>query len=219
MYLIQLFDDNCGTCCSRVTNVFVDDIEDFSKHYLSVETKNTERVDRFLRSKAGEIVTDYYSDSPDLNIVRKMKTEDLATVRSFAKDKTITLINGYGCDSVYHFDRLIFTIRYIKCEDKYYKLIKTTASGCCHMNSFDSEKPWYRAVVHGNKFWFYKEDSETLYNSEKRSDFKGTTIESFVWHTADVFENEEDMKADMETTWPSDLQINRVLKDLPGDAG
>ena len=44
-------------------------------------------------------------------------------------------------------------------------------------------------------------------------------METFVWHTADVFDNEEDMKSDMEITWPTDLQIVRVLKDLPGDAG
>lgn len=33
------------------------------------------------------------------------------------------------------------------------------------------------------------------------------------------FDNEEDMKADMEITWSTDQQIERVLQDLPGEAG
>ena len=54
LYLIQLFDYNCPSCTSGVTNVFVEDIEEFAKTYQSIE-KDKSRVERFLRSKAGII--------------------------------------------------------------------------------------------------------------------------------------------------------------------
>ena len=204
MYLIQLFDENCVSCCSGVTKVFVDDIEDFSQKYLSEETKNKDRVDRFLRSKAGEVVTDYYTDSPDLNIVRKVETQEIAAKSYISTDKTITLLNSYYCESIYHFKRLVFPTRYIKYEGKFCKLIKPYAIDCCHRNPFDDEKPWRRIYINGNKFWLYKEEKETPDRSESTDDYQEISLESFVWHIADVFENEEDMKADMETTWPTD---------------
>ncbi len=219
MYLIQLFDENCASCTSGVTRVFVDDIEDFAKKYLSVETDNKERVDRFLRSKAGEIVTDYYSDSPKLNIVSEVNTRDISTKRCYSTDKTIVLINSYFCESIYYFKELIFEIRYVEYEDKFYKLIRSTAFSCCHRNPFDDEKPWQKIYINGNKFWLYKEENETPYSSKSTDDFRGVSLETFVWHMADVFDKEEDLKADMETTWPTDRQIERALKDLPGDAG
>lgn len=219
MYLIQLFNENIGSCASGVTNVYVDDIEDFSKKYISVETKNIERVNRFLRSKAGEIVTDYYSDSPDYNIVTKVEAQDVSTKIYYSQDKTITLLNGYMYESVYYFGKLFFTTKYIKYDGKFYKLMKTSAFDCCHRNPFVYDKPWQKVYINGNKFWFYKDGDKTPYSAQSTGDFRGTSVETFVWHTADVFDNEEDMKSDMEITWPTDLQIVRVLKDLPGDAG
>lgn len=72
LYLIQLFDYNCPSCTSGVTKVFAEDIEEFSKIYQSIEKDNA-RVERFLRSKSGEVVTDYYSDDSELNIVQKVQ--------------------------------------------------------------------------------------------------------------------------------------------------
>ena len=49
---------------------------------------NGDRKERFLRSKRGEIVTDYYSASPELNIVQ----HDAGAVYD---EKTVVLENDH----------------------------------------------------------------------------------------------------------------------------
>ena len=46
LYHIQLYDYNTVAFVSGVTNVFTEDIEDFSQKYLSLED-DKERIDRF----------------------------------------------------------------------------------------------------------------------------------------------------------------------------
>lgn len=51
---------------------------------------------RYFRSKAGEIVTDYYSDAPELNIFQYAEYGTIEKRKTFHyKDKTFELHNGY----------------------------------------------------------------------------------------------------------------------------
>ena len=72
MYKITLYDYNCNPICDGTIYFFTEDIENFQKRWFRLlGDHDEERKERFLRSKAGEIVTDYYSDSPELNIVQQ----------------------------------------------------------------------------------------------------------------------------------------------------
>ncbi len=51
---------------------FTEDIDEFERNYFSDENVEWGKLEaqkqRYFRSKAGENVTDYYSDDPELNI-------------------------------------------------------------------------------------------------------------------------------------------------------
>lgn len=72
MYKISLYDYNCPSCTSGVAEFFADNINKFQEEWFKLED-DKDRKKRFLKSLNGEIITDYYSDSPELNIVRRIK--------------------------------------------------------------------------------------------------------------------------------------------------
>ena len=205
LYLIQLFDYNCPTCTSGVTKVFVEDIEAFAKTYQNIE-KDTDRIERFLKSKAGEIITDYYSDDPSLNIVQRFNVDDLGHTQSWKRDAEISIENGYGWPSEYTFGMLALEIRWIKLQDRYYKLVKPYGRDCYEKADYEVLNQKRDIHVYGNPFWITD----------------GTRLESYVWQVADIFDSEEAMNEDRKQLAERSLseeQINRVFADIPGDAG
>lgn len=218
IYLIQLFDYNCPSGVSGVTKVFVDDIKEFSEQYLQIE-KDKNRKERFLRSKAGEIVTDYYSDDPQLNIVKKISIEEFGWDCKWKFDQMIEVLNGYMWPSYYCFELLFFDIRWVRVEDKLLKLVKPKCENCCQKSPWGGDKPFTKIGIYGNPFWFYREEPNTPFSGKDTTVFRGTEIESYVWHVVDSFETQEDLAKDKKRTWLLKRQIQRAFSDLPGDAG
>lgn len=221
LYMIQLFDYNCPSCVSGVTKVFVEDIDEFSRIYQSLE-EDKKRIERFLRSKAGEIVTDYYSDSPSLNIVQKVKVEDLGYSIKCKQDAIISIANGYGWSADYYWGVLILEIRWIKYKNTYYKLVKPRGMDCARKHDRDGKDLWIKIAVYGNPFWICHEKGNIPYSANNVCAFKGTSIESYVWHIAQAYDSIEEIIEDRKVLWEkvlSEEQISSVFADIPGDAG
>lgn len=142
MYQIQLYNRNCSPICDGTIRFFTDDIESFEKNWIPLmEGKNDEKVKRYMKSKAGEIVTDYWSNNPELNIVQE-KNVDLIAERSYTEtDVTKTIFNIYGFPSIYHMDRITYHIRYIRniSDDELLKLCCYEIKGICYD---DEESYW-----------------------------------------------------------------------------
>ena len=112
MYKITLFDKNCCGFCSGTTFWFVENLEEFEKKWLPLQAKeDVSRVGRYYRSKFGELVTDYYSDNEELNIVQKIDCEILEEKTRIYKDKEVELVNTYNCKSTVLFDNLKILLR------------------------------------------------------------------------------------------------------------
>lgn len=59
MYKIELYDECCSPIADGTESYFVDDIEDFEEHWIPlVKERCPEIVDRYFRSKGGEIISD-----------------------------------------------------------------------------------------------------------------------------------------------------------------
>lgn len=217
LFFIQLYDYNYPTCVSGTTKVFAEDIEDFAKHYLSLE-EDEDRKERFLRSKSGEIITDYHSNDPTLNIVRQIEVENLGYRLQEKNERNVVVLNGYGEEVDYYFDQLLFAIRWMKWKNKYYKLVKPYGLGCCK-RSWYPLTPWRRVTIDGNPFWLYEEASGIKELEETYDGFKETFLMSYVWQVADIFETKEELQKDKERNWLTKKQISWALRDLPGDAG
>lgn len=202
LYMIQLMDYNCPTCCSGVTQVFAEDIEQFAQNYQCAE-KNKSRIERFLRSKEGEIVTDYYSDDPALNIVQKLDVHDYGCVKISRQNVELRVLNGYGFEAEYFFEELVCMVRWIRIQDKFYKLVKPAGKKGLNKNFISINDSWVEIIIFGNPFWLSQEE----------------ILESYVWQVAEIFEEEEAMRADMKNEWLTKRQISNVFADLPGEAG
>lgn len=101
MYKITLYDQNCNPICDSTTFWFVENLEDFERNWLKAQKKiDAKTVERYYRSKFGEIVTDYYSDDPELNIVQQVDAEVLEEKEFSYKDKAVVLANVYDCEKL-----------------------------------------------------------------------------------------------------------------------
>ncbi|MBE5870394.1 MAG: hypothetical protein E7294_03935 [Lachnospiraceae bacterium] len=147
MYQIELYDHNRSPICDGVVRFFVDNLENFEKNWFphnkswDSEHEYNESVIRYLKSKAGEIVTDYYSDDPKLNIVQKKKVEIIAERSYVETDVTKNVYNVYRFPSTYHMDHITYYIRYVRnaSDGELLKLCRYEIRGIC----YDGEESYW----------------------------------------------------------------------------
>ena len=128
LYKITLYDLTCHPICDGVTLFFTEDIEDFQKRWIKCGADKG-RIERFLRSKSGELVTDWYSADPDLNIVQK----DICTIydeKEFMLGNVYFKIkNAIGYPSWLHADKIELKFKWIKFKDNFYRIAKVKVKG------------------------------------------------------------------------------------------
>ncbi len=218
MYKITLFDYNCPSCTSGVYEIYCDDIEQFEKEWTELETDEM-RIDRFRKSKAGEMVTDYYSDDPELNIVQKDETAKIFYKKTVVMcDKDVTVHNGYDWPSDLHIDKSEFHVRYVRLWDRLLRLVKYKLTGISQddwLGDGNIDVPCYGNPVLKNNRMFCG-------RSDNTADYSENTIESIVYFPLGSFETEEEMRADyndMREDFFSAEELDVLLSDIPGDAG
>lgn len=131
MYQIQLYDGNCSPICDGVVKFYVDSLEDFEKNWIPLNQRNKEQIKRYFQSKSGEVVTDYYSNDPELNIVQEKNCIIIAEKSYKETDETKMVQNVYGFDSTYHIDEITYFIRYVNIEGELLKLCRYEIRGIC----------------------------------------------------------------------------------------
>ena len=220
MYKITLYDCNCPICTSRVAEFYADNINKFQKEWFKLED-DKDRKERFLKSLNGEIVTDYYSDSPDLNIVQEDKdAKVLRTEKLSFKNQKFTLMNDYWCSG----DILVldaeFSIRYICFQGQYIIAGKYKLSGVASINEFS--QGYERQCVYGNRVLktqyhsFVDFDKGTpLYDISDNTNFKDDIIESICYIPIKYFDTYEDMQ-DYDLSYND---ITMLMRDILGEAG
>lgn len=220
MYKITLFDANLPGFISGTCEAYCDDINEFEKEWMKIVT-NEDLISRFRKSKAGEIVTDYYSDNPDLNIVQFDKaSETIYETNIMIEDFKFKVFNTYGCPMILYGRKADFMIRYVKFQGEYIKLAKFKLWGVCR-NDYLINGKYIAADCWGNPF-LKTEGKEFKNRSHDLEDFKDKTIESFVYYKLETFKTIEEMSKSYmsgreKTLSRDDLQI--LLADIPGEAG
>ena len=90
MYKITLYDQNCSPICDGTVSWYVENLEEFEEKWLPLQSKlGVETIKRDYRSKLGEIVTDYYSDSEELNIVQQVDAKVLEEKDFYYYNKSV----------------------------------------------------------------------------------------------------------------------------------
>lgn len=201
------------SCCSGTFSVYCEDIDEFEKEWKKINNFQ-EQIERFGCSKAGEIITDYYSDDPKLNIVQQdCQAKIVCDKKVDLYEKEIIVHNGYGCPSYVYFARGSFEIKYVSFLKKFYKLVKYKLYGGC-VKSIADKNLYFPVHCWGNKILKCSISED---NAMNKSQFKNDTVESIAYYPltkTDTWEELKNMEASL-----TDEELDLLLCDIPGEAG
>jgi len=226
MYKITLYDYNCCPFADGTASFFVDKLEDFEKYWLKSDRVDDECKDRFIRSKNGEMVTDYYTDDPKYNIVQKDENSEVIWEKTFEdNDRTFKLINIYGCATNVFSRNSVIKLRYVKFNDKYYLIGQYELKGVCReeiFKDYDGQGGWRTCDVYGNPVLLTEYvDTELWIDDEgirrldfKKDKFENDIVKTYCWVTIYV-----DDEVREEVSELSDEIIEMLMCDIPGEAG
>ena len=230
MYKITLYDQNCNPICDRTTFWFVDNLEDFESNWLKAQKKiDVKTVERYYRSKLGEIVTDYYTDDPELNIVQKVDTEVIENKEFTYHDKIIVLHNAYQCETEVEFDQLDIKLRILRCNDKSFLVGQYIGYGgkrieLCWNRWYEKETRYKQMGFYGNPIAKYiardinwddwdKDDRYKDFYTDDKDFYKHEKIETFAWLPI------KEVSADYKLTELTPKELAVLLRDIVGEAG
>ena len=230
MYKITLYDNNSCPICDGTTFWFVEDLEQFEKNWLPLQSKyNVSTIERYYRSKFGEVVTDYYSDDEELNIVQSVDSEILQEAVFEYTDKEVVLENAYCCTIKILFDKLRIVLRVQSCNDKYYLVGQYFGYGCRRVSPdynrwYDKEVQYSQMHFFGNPVAKYrardinwddwgKDDAYKDFYTNDKDFYKNESVETFVWLPI----KEVDRQYIINEPTMEDLAL--LLLDIVGEAG
>ena len=177
------------------------------------------RKQRFRRSKQGEMVTDYHSDAPELNIVQKDENAKTLIERTIIiRNQEVRLTNEYQHTASLFFEKGEFHIRYMKMWDQYISLVRYKLTGASRENIYIEGRQ--RVLCFGNPV--LKVHNVFKGYSDNISDFSRNTVESIAYYLFEVFETEEEMKKramSPEQGYFSEEDLDMLLSDIPGESG
>ena len=228
MYKLTFYDNCCSPIADGTISYFVDDLTDFESHWYKYAV-NESTVKRYQRSKSGEIVTDYYSDSQDLNIVQEDPDAKILEEKKFEfSDIELTLSNFYDFKSKYHFSKFIYVLRKIIYDNVTYIIARYKIEGPYTLdevrNRITGEMVKYRQMCYyGNSICEIKQkklkgmfegvsEEEAIF-SNRPENYQDDIVESFVWHIIQKNANGKNLK---ELTRK---ELEYLLRDIPGEAG
>lgn len=226
MYKITLYDNNCNPICDGTICFFTEDIEDFQKRWFRLlDGCDEERKERFLRSKAGEIVTDYYSDSPELNIVQQDEEAVYDEKIVVLEDETFEVYNAYHWSEQYHVNQWTIHFRWICFKGNYYRIASYKANGVCELGLHNR---WEDVVCYGNPVLenavVYRPEynfrlDESQWPNPGFDRFSENRIETICWLTSAFFESEQELRDDITTFEVTKEIMGRLFADVIGEAG
>lgn len=225
MYKITLYNLNCSPVCDGTVNFFTEDIEDFQERWFKKNISD-DKKDAFLRSKAGEIVTDWYSDSPEYNIVQYDEDAVVYGEKTVnLEDVTFDVHNAYGCTEKYHVNHWTIHFKWIRFGKEYFRIASYKADGVCMY--YDWIDRWEDVTCWGNEIIDNKVIFEPVYPIREKDkwpnpgfdDFEENCLETICYITNRYLKNEQDLKEDMDRFEVTDEVMDWLFRDVIGEAG
>lgn len=230
MYKLTFYDQCSLGIVDWPVSYFVDDLEKFEEKWIPlVQDKEPERLKRYERSKHGEIVSDFYGDCEEMNIVQVDKEACVLEEKLFTFDNLdIDLVNSYQWESKHHINTLRYTIRKIRFARRYFLIGQYSIEGIYRYHEIPDR--WTGEIYHymqehvfGNpvcevklrKLYGFdrpRPESERII-SNRTENYAEDTIRSFVWHIIG------ECDATTAITMLTDEELQKLLVDIPGEAG
>lgn len=226
MYKITLYDENCSPICDGVTYFFTEDLDDFEKNWRP--RVREEKWERYERSKAGEIVTDYYGNDPAQNIVQEDKCAELLFEKEVVfHNKLFILLNAYGWESEVYAAETSIVFRGIKFNGDCFLIGKYKMAGVCERDMFSEDEEAFASVgIWGNPVINCRLQEKEMVQFTKegrvritytKADFKDDSLETYCWVTIGKYSEEELTSGTINLE--SDEMMVYLFRDIPGEAG
>lgn len=226
MYKLTFWDCNIQSCRSGTVSVFVDSLEEFEKCWIPkmVKHKESESVERYFKSKKGELITDYYKTDNDeeLNIVQEDRLAKVLRHRNYVRKNTsVNITNGYGYSLKYYFKELKLHIRYIKYNGGYYKVASFDATGGCYkFDGYNQLKNWGNPFIQINNDNIYYHLSPADRKNVSKVIYEKDRANLFVWRMLKQYNSLDDLLEDAkESKRLTNDELDSLLSDLPGEEG
>lgn len=226
MYKITLYDENCSPVCDGVACFFTENLDDFEQNWRP--HADEDQWKRYLRSKVGEIVTNYYGDDPELNIVQEDKNAVILFEKEVVfRDKLFKLLNAYGCEDEIYAEETHIIFCGIKFKGVCYLIGKYQMKGVCRKAFFSANDKEFQAItVWGNPVvkcslqekpvWYQTNSGRSFYVYSKE-DFKDDSLETYCWVTIGKFSEEKLTSGTLDLM--SEEMLICLFRDIPGEAG
>lgn len=228
MYKLRFYDGCCCPICDGTADFLTDDIGLFEKVWFSRRDGDNDQKKRYLRSKSGENVSDYYSDSPEYNIFQQDDSAEILEERKYALGEgDITLVNAYRWESTVSITSGEVALRMVRFGGKYYLAGKYRLNGVCSkpMFSHEYQPDNYESVcTYGNPVFirniarreFWHDDTDPILNRADfpREEFAGDWLETCCWIVVGYPEAPEPLPEAL-----SEEFLARLMRDIPGEAG
>lgn len=227
MYKITLYDHNSGGIADWTVCFFTDDIEDFQARWFHSRWVSEETKERFLRSKAGEMVTDYWIDSPDLNIVQQDEAVVFAEKKVVLSDVTFGNYISHMYGSEFYVKQWDIHFKWIKFKKEYFRIASYKAEGVCRFDHI-FVKRWESIFCYGNPVLentvvydpkYSGRVDESLWDNPTVDDFKDNHVETICFLTNAVFKTKRKMEKDIADFKVTGEVMDRLFDDVAGQDG
>lgn len=242
MYKITLYDLNCSPLADGPISFFTEDIDDFQNRWFALED-SVDRKNKFLQSKEGKIVTEWYSDEEEYNIVQ----EDEVTI--YGEKEVVLSKKEFEVESAYYSfyaEHIAILFRWIKFKNRYYRIANYRADGICEVDyrglnhtveckgnhivenvtPLVTEYRWIFADLHEqgkldevedfNDASKYLDPNFTTLKDSQIEAFADNSVETICFVTNYYFENQDHLENDMSEFEINDEILGSVFVDLVG---
>ena len=221
MNKITLFDENCGGACSGVSQFFAEPLEEFERSWLHNPKVCDEQKSRYRISKAGYLISDYYTCSKDLNIFQEDdKAQVLLETEFQLEDREFRLKNFYNCAAIIYAREAQLKYRKIKFQDTYYWIGRYKLIGVCR-EDYLNHGYWMACNNYGNKILNMIQPScmagKIKRNCEKEI-FCNDCLETCCWVTIRESKDENAYPFHEEYLLSEEI-IDSLMCDILGEAG
>jgi len=224
--MITLYDMNCSPISDRVARFFTEDIDQFEQNWapLCIKRGDYERVERFRRSKNGVLVTDYYGDDSEMNIVQEDPDAEVLHEKQFTlRDVTFFATNTYGWQQQYHVDNWYCVFRWIRFRKDFFCVFQYKASGVCRIDGerLRDVNCYGNPVLINTKEFAVEFDRgfPIIAHPLSYSDFAGNSIETFCWLIGRCFKTKKEAADDFKSFDITEDVMDRMFWDVIGEAG
>lgn len=214
MYKIQLKD---RTKMDEVAVYFMEDAGKLLEHWKSIE-ENEERIERMSSALRGEPAADLGLSKETAPLLTEVELK-VGAKQDFSMERSwVVLHNTNGTMGRYYVGNLLAKVRWVIAEGQYLKLASFVATGITKENTY-GEGGFEQITCCGNPVLHHYSSSIVPLVSDFEDDFSKEKITMLPYKVIGTFETMEQVNADIARQRLSDMEVELLLHDIPGELG